>query len=240
MNGSGQQTNGTSLASKVVAVGTVKLTVPAGTVQTSVTSLSALVARDEGYVASTQVHVGTGSNARSAGVVVLRVPESRFATLVRQVQRFGTVTSVQTTSTDVTSQYVDLKARIAALDEGRQQYLAIMARATSISDILAIQAQINNIQSDIEQFQGELNVLNNQASYGTLTVSVTPEGQQPLGTAHAPSGVARAWHESVTGFVHGVEWLIRIAGPLLFVLLCMLALFFLGRLAWRASRRRMI
>jgi hypothetical protein len=41
----------------------------------------------------------------------------------------------------------------------------------------------------------------------------------------------------VSGFVSGFEWLIRIAGPILFVVLCLVALVAVGRLAWRAYRR---
>ena len=42
---------------------------------------------------------------------------------------------------------------------------------------------------------------------------------------------------SVT-FAAGFEWLIRIAGPLLFALLVLAALLGLGRLTWRATERR--
>jgi hypothetical protein len=237
---SAQQSSGSALASKVVATGTVALTVGMGKLESAVNELTAIAAHDDGFVASSQVHVGTGSSSVSSGSVVLRVPVAHFAALVAEVQKVGTVTSVKTTSTDVTGEYVDLQARIAALGASRQQYLTIMAKATSINDILAIQAQINVIQSEIEQLEGQRNVLDNEAAYSTLAVSVLPAGEQPGGHPAARSGVTTAWDDSVRGFVLGFEWLIRIAGPALFVLLCLVALFFLGRVVWRASRRRMI
>jgi hypothetical protein len=49
--------------------------------------------------------------------------------------------------------------------------------------------------------------------------------------------VAKAWHDSVHGFVDGVEGLIRVAGPLLFILLCAGALLVAGRLLWRRYQR---
>ena len=230
-----------SQPAKVEADGTVSLTVARGALQRDLARLTALAASMGGYVASTHVQVGSGSDANtSSGNITLRVPEVRFGRLVTQVQRVGHVTAVRTTSTDVTSQYVDLQARIAALEISRQQYLTIMAKAHTVAEILAIQSQVNNIQSEIEQLKGERNALNNETAYGTLQVSLTQQGQQPNGKPVAGSGVGTAWHQSVRGFVVGVEGLIRVAGPTLFVLLCLLALFFLGRAAWRASRRRMI
>jgi len=40
------------------------------------------------------------------------------------------------------------------------------------------------------------------------------------------------------GFATGVEWLIRIAGPLLFMILLLAALLLIGRWTWRATERR--
>jgi hypothetical protein len=162
-----------------------------------------------------------------------------FTKFVSQVQRVGHATSVLTSSSDVTSQYVNLRARIGALNASRQQYLAIMARATSISGILAVQNQLDAIQSQIEQYQGQLNVLNHATTFGTLTVTLVQSGQAQHVT-HQRSGLSKAWNDAVHGFVDGFEWVIRIAGPLLFGVLFLGALVLLGRVGWRVARRRRI
>jgi len=226
-------------ATKVVSVGTVTVRVPTARVQVAVTSLTALATRLGGYVASSHVTLGGAVTTPSSAVIVLRVPESHYAALVASVTRVGRVTSVNTTSTDVTSEFVDLHARIAALEVSRQQYLAIMGRATSISDVLAIQAQVNAIQSQIEQLQGQQNLLANEAAYGTLTAVVNNGVAGGRGHANA-QGVAKAWDDGVQGVIVGFEWVIRLTGPTLFVLLCLALLALAGRAAWRISRRRML
>jgi hypothetical protein len=150
------------------------------------------------------------------------------------------VSSVTSTSTDVTGQYVDLQARISALQASRQQYLTILSKAETIGDILAVQSQLDTIQSEIEQLQGQLNVLDSQTAYGTLTVSLSGSGHRPVPPPPPRSGLSSAWHDSVGGFVAGVEWLIRMAGPTLFVLLMVAALTIAARWAWRFSRRRLL
>jgi hypothetical protein len=225
---------------KIESTGTIALTVQGAKVSPAFTKLTALVTRDGGFVNSTNAHVGTrGSGRFSYGTIVLQVPQHSFALLVAQVQRVGRATAVSSNSADVTSQYVDLTARITAAEASRQQYLAIMKRATTINGILAVQSQLNNLQSQIEQLQGQLHVLNTETTYGTLSVTVSEAGQHSL-VVHPRTGFSKAWHDSVRGFISGFEWLIRIAGPALFALLVLGALSFLGRFAWRANRRRRI
>jgi hypothetical protein len=94
------------------------------------------------------------------------------------------------------------------------------------------------LQSQIEQLQGQLQVLTSETAYSTLTVTVneaTP-GHHHSSPA-APSGIDKAWHDSVHGFVNGVEWLVRGAGPTLFVLLILGILVVGGRLLWRRVQR---
>ncbi|MBF6556808.1 MAG: DUF4349 domain-containing protein [Acidimicrobiales bacterium] len=224
---------------KVVTTGSVDLTIGNGSIQSVVTRLTTIATGDGGFVAKSQVQVGSPvTGTSSSGTVVLQVPQSSYGTLVTQVQAITKVESSTSTSTDVTGQYVDLQSRITALQASRQQYLTILSRATSIGDILAVQSQLDSLQSQIEQLQGQLDVLNSQTTYGTLTVSLAEAGHHPPPAPPPRSGLSAAWHDSVSGFVSGFEWLIRIAGPILFVVLFVVALAAAGRLAWRANRRR--
>ena len=51
------------------------------------------------------------------------------------------------------------------------------------------------------------------------------------------SGLVRAWHASIGGFVTGVEGVIRLAGPLLFALLLLGIVLTGGRALWRRHQR---
>jgi hypothetical protein len=238
LTATGIKSAATTLSPKIESTGSVELTVGRGNIESALSKLNALVTGDGGYVDSTQANVGSGASDNfSYGTIVLQVPQRTFATLVSQVQRVGHTTSVNTNSTDVTAQYVDLRAHITALEASRQQYLLIMTKATSISDILAVQNQLNTLQSQIEQLQGQLNVLNHETTYGSLTVALTEAGH-PSNGPHHRSGLAKAWHDAVSGFVAGFEWLIRVSGPILFAVLMLGALWFIGRFGRRAYQRR--
>jgi len=224
---------------RVEEVGSIQLTVGGTYFQSTLTKLTDFATTDGGFVASTQSHIGNKStHSFSTGTIVLQVPERLFTMLVNQVRHAGRATSINTSATDVTGQYVDLQARIDALQVSRTQYLKIMSRTNSIGGILSVQNQLNSIQSQIEQLQAQLNLLNSETTYATLTVTVSETGHQVVGPPHPGNGVDKAWHDSLHGFAAGVEWLIRIAGPLLFALLLLAVLLLLGRWSWRATERR--
>jgi hypothetical protein len=73
-----------------------------------------------------------------------------------------------------------------------------------------------------------------------LTVSLSQAGHRPVPPPVPQSGLGRAWHQSVSGFTSGIEWLVRIAGRTVFVLLCLAVLAVVGRWAWRLGRRQML
>lgn len=222
---------------KIKSSGAVGLTVANGDVKASLTRLGTFATKDGGFVESTQAIASAQKSANySNATIVLEVPQRLFTTLVSQVQQVGHATSINVQSGDVTSQYVGLQARLTALDASRTQYLSIMARATTIGDILAVQAQLNSLQSQIEQLQGQMNLLNNEITYGSLTVQLTEASH--VVSATSSSGPAKAVRESVAGFVAGFEWLIRIVGPALFVVLLLGALYGLSKFIRRAVRRR--
>lgn len=100
-------------SAKVVANGTVDLTVKKGSLQAVIADLTEVAGSYGGFVASTQAQYGNVTPlSPPSATIVLRVPEASFGSAVTQVQRYGQATSVNTTSNDVTGQYVNLQARI--------------------------------------------------------------------------------------------------------------------------------
>jgi hypothetical protein len=228
---------GTGATTKIESNGFVNLSVGVGKVPNAINQLTALVDHDHGYVESSEARVGShAAGSFATGTVVLEVPQPTFAHLVSQVQGVGHTTSVNTTSNNVTSQYVDRQSQIAALNVSLHQYFVIMTRATTIGEILAVQTQINNIQSQIQQQEGQLKVLNSETTYSALTVNLTSGAHRQ---ASGPrTGFNKAWHDSVSGFIAGFQWLLRLAGPLLFALVLLGVLYVLFRSGRRALLRR--
>jgi hypothetical protein len=139
----------------------------------------------------------------------------------------------------VTAEYSDIKARLTALNATRSQLLTILQKATAIGDVLAVQDRINQVQTEIEQLQGQQKVLDDQTSYAALSVDVSQQGAK-LGPPQQRAGLAKAWYDAHHGFTNGVEWLIARSGTALLVLLILAALAAVARVAWVLLRRRLV
>ncbi len=238
-------------AARIEQTGSLNLTVARGALTSTMNKLTSLASAYGGFVANSQTQSsGSGGSGGSgdttttsdgppSGTLTLQVPVANFAALLAEAKALGKPSSVTTKATDVTGQYVDLQARINALELSRQQYLTIMTKANSVGDVLAVQAQLDNLQSQIEQLQGQLAVIDSETTYSTLTVAVSEAGphHHRIPAPAAASGISKAWHDSLHGFAVGVDGIIRLAGPFLFALLCLAALVVGGRLTWRRLQR---
>jgi hypothetical protein len=229
----------TSQSSKIEETGSLTLQVGKGDLSSTITKLSALAASKGGFVANSQTLSKAASHGSPpSGSITLQVPVATFSAVVKDAQAYGKNLQLSTKATDVTGQYVNLQSQITALQASLQQYMTIMTKAQSISDILAVQAQIQSLQSQIQQLQGQLSVLTNETSYSTLTVTVRERGTlHHRHVAHHPSGIDRAWDNSVKGFIDGVEGIIAFAGPALFALLLAGVVLLGGRQLWRRWQR---
>ena len=221
-------------SAKIEQTGSLSLTVGRGKLDKTVTLLTNLAGAYGGFVATSQSQSG-GSNP--SGNVTLEVPVDNFTTVLHRAQALGKTSDLTTKATDVTGQYVDLQARITALQASRQQYLTILSKATTVGDILSVQEQLDTLQQQIEQLQGQLQLLTSQTSYSAVNISVSETAPAPRPSPLPESGLVRAWHASIGGFVAGVEGVIRVAGPLLFALLLLGVVLAGGRALWRRYQR---
>jgi hypothetical protein len=184
----------------------------------------------------------SNSNSELAGPdptaeVTLRIPSRWFETAVSRVGKLGALQSEGLSGQDVTSQYVDLQGRIAALQTSRSTYLTILSKATSIGDILAVQQQIDGIQQQLEQLQGQQRVLSDQIQYATLDVTLSQRASAPPGP---PSGVHKAASHAVHDFVVGFEDIVGALGALLLALLIAAVVIAGLRISWRYARRSLV
>lgn len=224
-----------TLQPRIEENGSAYVVVPGPQLSGDLDKLMSLATAVGGFVASTSTQsAGAGSPAQVTAS--LEVPVGAFASVSSEVRDLGRVTSFSTSADDVTGQYVDLQSQITALQDSRQQYLTIMTKATTVGAILAVQAQLDDVDNQLQQLQGQLQVMNNETTYAMLNVTLSQRTVPPP-VRHPASGLTKAWNSAVSGFVDGFYGVVRIAGPLIFALLLATALVLAGRWGWRLRRR---
>jgi hypothetical protein len=180
---------------KIIKTGSVTLEV--SDVTGTVGSIQALVIAQGGYLSSSTIQASGG---RHTGTVVIRVPQARFEITLAGVKSAGTVMSVSTKGEDVTEEYIDLEAQKKSYEVQLAQYYVLMKKATKISDIIAVQQQIDRIQTELNRLEGRLKYLDSKIDLSTITITIREP--EPL---HAEAG-----HSFVSAINRGIEGLLGI------------------------------
>lgn len=222
---------------RVVKTGEVQVEVGRGRFGVAIERLTALAAGRRGFVAQTETSEG---DSAPNGIVTLRVPAAEFDAVVAEVRKLGKVVSATSRGQDVTAQYTDIEARLRGLNASRDQILTVLSKATTVGDILAVQERLNSVQVQIEQLQGQQKVLDDQTTFGTVTVRVAEPGSDKIGGPGERSGLSGAWDDARRGFGDGLEAIVAGSGTALIVAMTLAAFVLAARAVWLVTRRRLI
>jgi hypothetical protein len=202
-------------------------------------AMETILKRHRGYVADLKTGGATGSGRTLTAT--LRVPADQLDASLIDLKALGRLESESQSGQDVTSQYVDLQARLANARNTEQRLTDLLRNRTGkLSDVLEVEQEVDRVRGEIEQMEAERKNMSNQVSYATLNVSITEDYKAQLQVV-PPSTWTRLTNASVEGYKSMVEGVMSLAlfllenGP---SLLLWIAIFFLpARLVWKRVRR---
>ena len=165
----GQVADANATAPELLIIRTGQLTIEVGDLDAATAAARERVVAAGGFVSGSDQTAG-GDDASAA--VTFRIPASRWDDALAAVQGLATTTRNLHVETEaVTTQVVDLGARITNLRATEAALQAIMVKATKIPDVLDVQAKLTDVRGEIERLVAEKTHLEEQAAYGTLTVT---------------------------------------------------------------------
>ncbi len=216
--------------SKIIRDGTISIVVPKGGFNAAFAKTSDIAAQFHGFVLSSTI-----ANSKS-GTLTLRIPSRSFDDAILALRKVGSVEHQTITGKDVTAQFIDLHARLKVAQAHRAVLFRLLTKATTIGETISLQNQIDQVQLSIEEFQGQLNVINNQVSESTIQVTLREQGTAaPVTTAtdvKNPS-LTTAWNRGVQGFLRVIGAVVVGLGYVLPATVIVLLLAFAFRLAQR-------
>lgn len=133
---------------------------------------AAVAGSDAGYVADERLQSSDSSFTAS---ITIDVPAASFTVVMQQLRRLGTkVLSETSSSQDVTEQYVDVDAQLQALRATQAQLLQLLSKTQHVSDTLAVQRELSNVDTQINQLEGRENYLKLHSAFSTIVVTIQP------------------------------------------------------------------
>jgi hypothetical protein len=108
-------------------------------------------------------------------VVKLKVPPDRYQAAMNALHDRGLALEVRNekaTTQDVTEEYSDVQTQLESLEATHRQLLDLMAKATSMDDLLKIQQQDAQIKLQIDRLKGRATALERLSELATITVKL--------------------------------------------------------------------
>jgi anti-sigma factor RsiW len=203
-------------------------------------NLETILKRHRGYVGELKAGGSTGSGRTLTAT--LRVPSDQLDATLTEVKALGRVESESQSGQDVTSQYVDLQARLSNARNTEQRLTDLLRNRTGkLSDVLEVEQELDRVRGEIEQMEAERKNMSNQVSYATLNATIAEDYKAQLQVV-PPSTSTRLSNAAVEGYRSMADGVVSLAlfllstGPSL-LLWCAL-LFLPARFVWKKVRRR--
>jgi hypothetical protein len=173
--------------------------------------------------------------------VTVRVPARDYDQAVRRFSALGDVKQVDSSSDDVTSQYVDLQARLDHYRAVEHRLLSFLSAAKNVGQALAVQDRIDHTQLTVEELSAQIKELNETTTYSTLTVSLSENRPPAPGHIGKSGSFTGALTHSLRLLVDGAEVTVVALGALLPFLALIVIAAVVIRIVWRrlgGTRRR--
>ena len=159
-----------------VIVRTVDMGIIVPNVARSTDNLLALTRRYGGWL------VSSDRSRKHQASLSVRVPAETLEEFVLEVRGAADNVEYETSnSQDVTDEFVDNQARLNGLRSTEARLLQFLEQAVNVEEALNVQAQLANVQVQIEQIEGRLRFLAEVAAFSLVNLTLTTRpGQMPV------------------------------------------------------------
>jgi len=221
----------------IIHTGDVTVRVP--DVNQAATQAEALADAAGGYLGGDERQIDA---AQSTATLTLRVSADRFDATLNAIARLGKEQSRNVSTQDVTSQVIDIAARLRTQQASVARIQALLAKATTIGEIVSIESELTQREADLESLEAQQAKLDDLTTLSMITATLLgPQAHLAVvkKTEHKSgfvAGLSRGWHT----FLASMAWLLTVLGAILpfaigIGLLAWLARFLIRRMQARRS-----
>ena len=177
--------------------------------------------------------------SKSYATLTLRVPAGKFDTTMTALAALGTSQSRHISTQDVTGQVVDVQSRLKTQQASVDRIRSLIAGTTSISQIVTLEDELTQRESDLESMEAQLRSLTDLTSLSTITVVLLgPDAKVVAKPAKKTTGFIGGLKSGWNGFVKSLTALLTVVGAALpFVITIGIVAYIVWWLFYRRRRR---
>lgn len=188
--------------SKVQKTGTVTFLV--NNIDIAVENLEGINSKYQGEV--TNIYDYGRGNDRSVQLTI-KVPVDSFEKYYEDLKELdGELFYANIGTNDLTEQYIDITSRLENLKSVETQLSEILKSATSVTDILAVQKELNVVRGNIESYEAQKRYFDNQTDYSyiNITFNIDKEGLNISDEPWKPAGEFKAALNALVSVLKGI------------------------------------
>lgn len=175
---------------------------------------------------------------RMTSRIVLRVPQSEYDRVLKDLTGTGKLLSRKAGAEDVTEQVVDVESRIATQRASVDRVRKLMEQATRLDDVVTLERELSSRQADLESLLAQQASLKDRTSLATITLHMTeptaPEEQKKDEDPSFLDALSGGWNALVTS----VTWFVVVLAALAPWLAVLAVLYLVWRRILRPWRER--
>lgn len=178
----------------------------------------------------------TAHEGYAYGTITVKVVPARYDETVKALRKVGRLLEENSSTEDVTAEYVDVDARLKNAEVARDRYLNILeTRSATVPDILAVEAELTRITEKIESLKGQMRVLESRIGLSTITVQL----EEPHATMPGGYSFGKAMREAFRLCIRITIFIIQAVIVLLpFLVLLIIILLLIRLIVWFFQRRK--
>ena len=115
------------------------------------TALTDAVEAHGGYISYSDLS-GSAEDQDRYSHYTVRIPADSYRAFLEAVSGAANVLSVSESAEDITSEYIDVEARIASLENQRSRLNELADTAETTADLLEIESQLSDVQYQLESY----------------------------------------------------------------------------------------
>lgn len=171
-----------------------------------------IVDTHRGTIAQEETTTGDDGKAETSRLV-LRIPSKDFNKVTQKLEGVADLLASSSGSEDVTTQVIDNEVRIRAQTKSLERIEALLAQATNLREVVAIESQLTRRQADLDSLKSQQAYLADQTTLSTVTVFIerTSDEQDDEDQTGFMRGLSAGWG----GFVAAMVGLATVLGFLL-------------------------
>ncbi len=202
-------------------------------------ALDETVARFGGYIEYTSLD-GSAERGDRYLSYTARIPVDNYTDFIAALDDAGNVTSFSESADDITNSYIDVEARLDALEEQRDRLHKLAEQAETTADLIEIESRLSEVQYELESYTRQIQAMDDQVSYCTVDLTLREVAIYTPVTHTFVDRITDAFFSGWRGFKSFVEnFAILLVRALPFLLLAgvLLFIFFKATAKRRAERR---